>query len=227
MKLDLLDSYNIRARLSPSIILLGPIAFTIFLCFETVYTFASSTILICILLAFTNYIPILQRCIRKKDNHRINYAAKFLEIDDFTIDSISKNRYYKKLSEINDSFSLFKEPSDKQEFKDCCKSSVLYLRNNTRDNHLVLEENINYGFCKNLVACKPIGIVICIILALFTAIFSFFTSNTFYDIPLQNWVAFVTDILFLIFWKFGITEDMLDQASRRYAFTLISAIDTL
>lgn len=78
MKLDLLDSYNIRARLSPSIILLGPIAFTIFLCFETVYTFTSSTILICILLAFTNYIPILQRCIRKKDNRRINYAAKFL-----------------------------------------------------------------------------------------------------------------------------------------------------
>ena len=30
MKLDLLDTYNIRARLCPSIILLGPIALTIF-----------------------------------------------------------------------------------------------------------------------------------------------------------------------------------------------------
>lgn len=34
MKLDLLDTYNIRARLCPSIILLGPIALTIFFCMQ-------------------------------------------------------------------------------------------------------------------------------------------------------------------------------------------------
>jgi hypothetical protein len=226
MKLELLDSYNIRARLCPSIILLGPIALTIFFCFEKIYNLSASAILIGMLLAFTNYIPILQRCIRKNEGNRINYAVKFLELEDSTIDSVSKNRYYKKLAEINDSFSLFKDPSNKPEFKACCKSAVIYLRNNTRDNHLVLEENINYGFCKNLLACQPLGIIICIILILFTAIYSICTANTFNDIPLQNWIAFVSDILFFIFWKFGITEEMLDQAARRYAFTLISAIDT-
>ena len=227
MKLDLLDAYNIRARLCPSIILLGPIGLTIFFCFERIYTFASSAILIGILLAFTNYIPILQRSLRKKESQQINYAAKFLEIDDNTFDSVSKSRYYKKLADINNSFLLFKEPSSSPEFKECCESAVTYLRNNTRDNHLVLEENINYGFCKNLYSCKPIGKIICLILALFTAVYSFFTVNTFFDIPLQNWVAFISDVLLFIFWEFGITDEMLDQASRRYAFTLISAIDTL
>ena len=89
MKLDLLDAYNIRARICPSIILLGPIGLTIFFCFEKIYTFASSAILIGILLAFTNYIPILQRSLRKKNSHQINYAAKFLEIDDSTFDSLT------------------------------------------------------------------------------------------------------------------------------------------
>ena len=113
------------------------------------------------------------------------------------------------------------------DIKTCCKSAVIYLRNNTRNNHLVSEENINYGFCKNLYASKPIGKTICLILALFTAIYSFFSVNTFYDISLQNLVAFSSNILFFLFWKFGITDEMLNQASRRYAFTLISAIDTL
>jgi len=227
MKLDLLDTYNIRARLCPSIILLGPIALTIFFCFEKIYTFTSSAILICILLAFTNYIPILQRTLNKNRTYRINYAAKFLEIDDSTIDSVSKCRYYKKLATINDSFSLFNEPSNSSEFKECCKSAVIYLRNNTRDNHLVLEENINYGFCKNLYSCKFIGKVICVILVVFIAVYSFCTANTFFDIPLQNWFSFSLDVLFFVFWTFGVTDKMLDQAARRYAFTLISAVNTL
>ena len=46
MKLELLDAYNVRARLSPSIILLAPIAITLFLCFEEIRTLASSSVII-------------------------------------------------------------------------------------------------------------------------------------------------------------------------------------
>lgn len=227
MRLDLLDAYNIRARLSPSIILLGPIAFTIFLCFESVYTFTSSTILICILLAFTNYIPILQRHIRAKKPSPINYAAQFLEMNDSTIDSVSKKRYYQKLATINESFSLFRTPSNTPEFKNCCKSAVLYLRNQTRNQHLVLEENINYGFCKNMMASRPIGITICLFMSLLTVGYSLSLSPTLYENPMSNWVALIANLLLLLFWLFGINKKMLEEASRRYAFTLISAIDTL
>jgi hypothetical protein len=61
MKLELLDAYNIRARLSASIILLSPIAITVFLCFDEINNLASSTVFIGMFLAFTNYIPILLR----------------------------------------------------------------------------------------------------------------------------------------------------------------------
>ena len=67
MKLQLLDTYHIRVRLSASIIVLAPLAITIFLCFQEIATLASSTVLIAVLLAFTNYLPIVQRQIYQKN----------------------------------------------------------------------------------------------------------------------------------------------------------------
>ena len=58
MKLELLDTYHIRVRLSASIIVLAPVAITIFLCFQEIATIASSSILIAVLLSLTNYLPI-------------------------------------------------------------------------------------------------------------------------------------------------------------------------
>lgn len=66
MKLELLDTYHIRVRLSASIIVLAPVAITIFLCFQEIATVASSSILIAVLLSFTNYLPIVQRQIYQK-----------------------------------------------------------------------------------------------------------------------------------------------------------------
>ena len=68
MKLELLDTYHIRVRLSASIIVLAPLAITIFLCFPEIATLASSTVLIAVLLAFTNYLPIVQRQIYQKSS---------------------------------------------------------------------------------------------------------------------------------------------------------------
>ena len=168
LKLDILDPYNIRARLSPSIILLGPIALTLFFCFESVYNATSSAVSLVILFAMTNYVPILQRRLSKRNMLPENYAARLLQWDNTEIDKLSKQRYYEKLTSLDPSFSIFRKPSDTKKFKDCCESAVIYLRNNTRDNHLVYEENINCGFCKNMLIDKPIGITINIVLAILT-----------------------------------------------------------
>ena len=157
MKLELLDTYNIRARLSASIILFAPIALTSFLCFDEITSFATSTVFISLLLAFTNYLPILQRHICKNQKYE-NYASQLLRADNTTLDTVSKKRYYDKLAQIDDSFSFFATPNNSKEFSDCCDSAVIYLRNHTRDNRIVQEELINYGFYKNLLSSKPIDI---------------------------------------------------------------------
>ena len=227
MKLDILDAYNIRARLSPSVILLGPVALTIFFCFEGLYSIVTSAVTISILLALTNYVPILQRCLTPPNKISENYVVKYLDFGDPTIDSISKDRYYKKLARLDKTFSGFNTPSSSLEFHNLCESAVLYLRNNTRDNHLVLEENINCGFCKNLLIDKKIGIVINICLALFTCIYSISTYGSVADIPSRNILSFGINIFFVLFWMFGITKKMLEEASKRYAYTLIAAIDSI
>jgi len=150
MKLELLDTYNIRARLSASIILLAPIAITIFLCFDEINTFASSSVFIGLLLAFTNYIPVLLRRVHANKQSHVNYAVEFLMPNDSTINTVSKCRYYKVFAKIDTSFELFLTPDDSDDFRKCCDSAVSYLKTHTRENHLVQEENINYGFCKNL-----------------------------------------------------------------------------
>ena len=227
MKLDILDSYNIRARLSPSIILLGPIALTLFFCFEGLYSTASSTVFLVILLASTNYVPILQRRLGKRNMLSDNYAAALLHCDNTEIDGTSKKRYYDKLASLEPSFSHFKNPDNSQEFNECCESAVIYLRNKTRSSHLVLEENINCGFCKNMLIDKPIGITINIVLALSTFLYSWLSVGDIMAIPHKNWFSIFINLCFLFFWIFGITRKMLEESAKRYAYTLITAIDSL
>lgn len=227
MKLELLDAYSIRARLSASIILLAPIVVTIFFCFEEIITLASSSVLIGIILAFTNYIPILQRRACKNSEQVKNYAAEFLHTDNDVIDAVSKARYYSTLAKIDNSFSAFQKPENTEAFQRCCVSAIWYLRNHTRDNHLVQEENITYGFCKNLFASKNYGIIFSLACGTFTGIYAWNLFGAFSDIPLQYYFAFVFNLSMLVFWILGVTKEVLEDTAIRYAKTLLSAIDSL
>ena len=93
-------------------------------------------------------------------NDEKNYAAQLLYVTDKTIQPELKKRYYDKLAKLDKSFSCFENPEDSSSFKSECEIAITYLRNRTRNNHLVQEENINYGLCKNLLNTKPVGIII-------------------------------------------------------------------
>ena len=73
MKLELLDTYHIRVRLSASIIVLAPVAITIFLCFQEIATIASSSILIAVLLSLTNW----QNRLKKRQTRK--FVSQFLD----------------------------------------------------------------------------------------------------------------------------------------------------
>ena len=216
MKLELLDTYHIRVRLSASIIVLAPLAITIFLCFQEIATLASSTVLIAVLLAFTNYLPIVQRQIYQKNLPFKNYAAQFLMPDDDTLNPSSKKRYYRILTEIDQSFSGFQHPDTSESFYQCCESAVRYL-----------EENINYGFYRTLYSNKTTGIILCIVFGGLTAAYSLFCSESLSQIPISNYIAFSSNIALLLFWIFGVTENGLESTGKQYAKALLSTIDLL
>ena len=227
MKLELLDAYNIRARLSASIILLAPIAVTLFFIFDEIRSFATSSVVLFVLLALTNYVPIMQRTFCKRGLTRTNYAAQLLYADDETISAVLKRRYYTKLSKVDGTFACFEKPENSPAFRCACESAVAYLRNKFRDNHLVQEENINFGLCKNLLVCKSTGIIICVLCMAFIATYSCIKGKTFLSIPVQNYLAFGTNCLFLMFWIFCVSKKALEQAGLAYANALIASIDSL
>ena len=147
--------------------------------------------------------------------------------EDSTIDFISKSRFYNKLAKADSEFSIFLSPDTSEEFHNACKSAIAFLKARTRNSHLVQEENINYGFCKNLFVNKVLGIILSILSLSFVIAYSLITYNDLSFIPLQNYIAMGIDLLFLIFWKFGINENLLDDSAQIYAQTLISAIDEI
>lgn len=227
MKLELLDTYHIRVRLSASIIVLAPLVITLFLCFQEIATLVSSTVIIAVLLAFTNYLPIVQRQIYQKKLPFKNYAAQFLMPDDKTLNPASKKRYYRILAEIDQTFSDFQHPDTSKSFYQCCESAVRYLREKTRANSLVLEENINYGFYRTLYSNKITGILLCIVFGSVTATYSLFCSESLSQIPISNYIAFSSNIALLLFWIFGVKQRILESTAKQYAKALLSTIDSL
>ena len=227
MKIELLDTYHIRVRLSASIIVLAPVAITICLCFQEIATVVSSSIIIAVLLAFTNYLPIVQRQIYKKKLPFKNYAAQFLRPDDEVINPTSKKRYYKKLAEIDQTFSEFQHPNASKSFYQCCESAIRYLREKTRTNSLVMEENINYGFYRTLYSNKGIGILLCIVFGFLAAAYSLFYFKSLAQIPVSNYIAFSVNIVLLVFWIFGVTQSGLESTAKQYAKALLSTIDSI
>lgn len=227
MKLELLDTYHIRVHLSASIIVLAPLAITIFLCFPEAATFASSAVLIAVLLAFTNYLPILQRQIFQKKLPFKNYAALFLMPEDKTLNPVSKKRYYKILAEVDQTFADFQHPDTSKSLYQCCESAVRYLREKSRSNSLVLEENINYGFYRTLYSNKVLGIILCIAFGLFAVIYSFLNFKSLPQVPTNNYIALFSDVTLLLFWGFGVNEDTLENTAKQYAKALLATIDSL
>ncbi len=226
MKLELLDAYNIRARLSASIILLAPVAITLFLCFEELSSLASSSVILLVLLALANYLPIWQRRISAPNAPTKNYAAQMLHLNDSTFDKTTKARYYKKLASLDDVFLPFGAPDDSESFQACCESAVLFLRNRTRENRLVQEENINYGLCKNLLVNKNMGIIVCILSAVLAGSYSVVAYKTISNIPAYHFIAFFSDILLMLFWIMCASEKALENSAIHYAKALIMSIDT-
>lgn len=228
MKIEIFDQYNIRARVCPCIILLSPVVLTLFLCFSDVFNYVTSAVIIAIFLSIANCIPVIQRMIFKRSKiEQVNYASQYLNISDTTIDSISKKRYYKKLSEYDPVFDKLNTPTDNRMYIQLCESAVRMIKSKTREQNLLLEENINYGFCKNMLLNKRYGLILCSINIIFIVVYSLVTNITITIIPRENWIVFSLTILMLLFWIFVINKRIVQESGKRYAIALIEAIDNI
>jgi hypothetical protein len=232
------DRYSIQARYFPVVISTLPLLITI------IALSPSNSIGIGILTAFLTSAGVTAVLIqigrdygkKKEGNFNILFGGKaticMLRHKTSTINPITLERYHSKLSKS----IRTKKPTSKYENSNPDECDIIYdswidwLRTKTRDikkHNLVFEENINYGFRRNLWGIKSFGIVISIIGILLLIIKLILDFLNYHSISLYLVIIVIFNNLFLLFWIFCVTPKWVRLAANEYAKRLLEACEIL
>jgi hypothetical protein len=164
------DKYTYRARLLPTLIVCAPVAFAAAVWFPDDWERWKPILVIFISFGITALLPQLGRDLGKEREPGLFRSwggpptRLLLSHRSSRLDRITLTRYHAKLSALLPDLIIptaadeARNPTEASKIYDSC---VLYLRENTHDSKkfpLVLAENINYGFRRNLWASKTIGL---------------------------------------------------------------------
>jgi hypothetical protein len=234
-----LDEYTRSARLKPAFLVALPIALAVaVLGFKqsategTLFGLASS-------LGFTF---LLSQIVR--DRGKAKEATLFerwngkpttamLRHSDARLNVHTRLRYHVRLSSMLPEISL---PSAEQEKVNPTDADAAYtscgdyLLSKTRDKErfqLLFQENVNYGFRRNLWAMKPVGIAISILSLVALALVTWIEARA----DAVSWFANLTAIaivaLLLTWWIIRITPSWVKIVADAYAMRLLASIDEL
>jgi hypothetical protein len=234
-----LDDYARNARLKPAFLVVLPMALTVaVLGFKqsategTLFGLASS-------LGFTF---LLSQLVRDRGKARELWlfeewggkpSTAMLRHNDPRLNVNTRARYHKRLSAMLPETSL---PSAEQEKENPAEADAAYasygdyLLAKTRDKErfqLLFQENVNYGFRRNLWAMKPVGIAISILSIAALAIITRWEARG----DAVSWFANLTAIaivaMLLTWWLVRITPSWVKIVGDAYAMRLLASIDEL
>lgn len=160
-------------------------------------------------------------------------SVSILRHSDKRLDPVTKARYHKKLALL---VKGTKCPSAEQEEANPAAADHVYaswstyLRVNVRDTkkgRLVFQENINYGYRRNVWGLRPIGIAVSAAACLITAgrLTWLFRTTGNSTVVVAGALAF--DILFLLLWIFRFSPDWVRIPADTYAERLVEAVDVM
>ena len=150
---------------------------------------------------------------------------------DGRIDPMTKSRLHQKLSRVvNATFpTQEEEAADPIQAGTTYDSAVFWLRKHTEDREKfgrLHEENISYGFRRNLLGLKPFGIVIDMSLIVLGMVPYYpFAEIRVVALAFEPSVAF--GAISMTFLLLVVTKDWVKVAAENYAFALLNASDTL
>ncbi len=241
------DPYNQRARLQPTLVAILPIFLVGPLLYLNMETRAATFLT---MLAYFGGMVLLTQLGRdrgKKIEPRLFDAwsgkpsVAFLRHKDNQLNSVTKSRYHEFLQK---KVSNIKLPSQKQEKEnpraadDMYQTASDWLLSKTRDMtkfRLIFEENMNYGFRRNLYALKPIALLldflagagVLVVTAARETIFADDLIRTLAEIDGYIYIAFAALILHTLAMIFIVTKTWVKKTADAYAQQLLSACDSL
>lgn len=226
---QIFDAYDIRARLAVVIFLVSPVLFSMYLQVEAVKNIASTTVIAIILVALSNLLMVVIRDNGKKVYNKREIMVSYLLPNDTHIDSAVKERLYKFLGTVDDSFRILFEKKDDvitDDYSNACKSALNWLKEHSRESTIVNKENALYGFCRNLLGAKKVGIIVCLFMFVIHAIqFRFQFDLDVSNITEEYALSLSVTIIYLLLWILLVRKNIVEISAKCYAEALLLSFD--
>jgi hypothetical protein len=238
MKLPL-DTYSLRARFFPAVIVLVP-AVAAAAAWVPLDSLSWKTLAsVGCLAALASLLSHLARDLGKRRESELFSrwdgapTIRFLRHRDTTLPEPTRDRYHAKLATLVPSLALPSSRSEKakpEAADDVYRSYCDWLREATRDRErfgLLFEENVGYGFRRNLWAMKPVGIALSLAsLAVSGVRISMGMAEN--EAPaVESLAAIAISAPLLAWWLLRITPNWVKVSSEAYARQLLAACDAL
>lgn len=123
-----------------------------------------------------------------------------------------------------------REQADPTRADDVYEAAVAKLRNLTsaRQDTLVTTELANYGFRRNLLGCRPIGVGLAVLAAITSAVLIALDQRGTLQLPIAPLItATAVSLLWALGWLVLVTPDFVHTAARKYATALLDAASRL
>jgi hypothetical protein len=227
---DWFDRYSLQARLAPALLSLFPAILLVALQFPLLYDTAAGLVglaLVCGVLTLASHFA---RTRGKKVEQRLNArwggrpTTRFLLNDSYELDERTRKRYLTHFSNNIPEWSLGEEPTLDID------SAVRWLLEKTRDTtvySLIFKENISYGFRRNCLGMKPVGLFVAVLCVMYWSVQIYFAYTDAYGIDPTHMIGLSTCIFLLIWWLFIVGDSWVKEAGNAYAKALLGSIDTM
>ncbi len=233
------NEYERKARLYPALILLAPLTVTVLVLISNNLSVFNSVGTVVAVSGGAFLLAQLARDAGKKGEKDLFVqwgglpSVAILRHRDTRIDSITKARYHQKLAKL---VKGTKAPSAKnEEAKPTAIDEVYtawsnYLRVNSRDTNkyaLLFQENINYGFRRNIWGMRVFGILLSAIPSIISAVFLCQRYRASAKLSNELVAALIFSIIFLGLWIFCFTSQWVRVPADAYAERLAEIADTI
>ena len=236
------DRYNLNARLRPALLAILPGLIAIALVFPALYEVGNALLGLLVSCGLLFFLAQHARERGKKleeaalESRWDEYpSVRFFRHRDQTIDPVTKARYH---AVIRYRMRGAEPPSPEEELNDPEAADAIYrgatewLKAQSRDQRrfpLVIEENINYGFRRNLLGLKPHGLIVSAFSLVGASFVAYCPTMLSVEAPATSlvWSAIAFSVLSALAWVSIVTRGWVDTAAENYAKRLLEVCDLI
>lgn len=235
-----LDAYNLRARVAPVLIVLAPLSFAAAALFPENKKIAGALVSLGGTAALVVLFAQIGRDVGKRRQRELfkrwrgSPTTRMLAFSHSDLNEQTLTRYHEKLHRLRPDLRIpltrAEEEADPERANSAYESATDYLREATRDKEkfpLVFEENMNFGFRRNLWAMKSAGVALATIgsaVCVARAGYAYFRTGGMDAVAL---VGCIICVFLLTMWALRVNERWVRTVAEEYPRHLLAACEQL